>query len=176
MKKAAIIAAAIVAVVAPPTWYFGSPYLAMRDLKEAVREGDRDDLAEKVDFPAVRESIKSQAKAVVMAEVAKQQDSNPFAALGSMVGMAMVDHLVDGIVSADGLRAMINKGKIRPQADAEVSAAPEAKWTITHKGIGRFTARPETAGGPAPELVFKRDDLGWKLVDVVLPAAGVGEN
>lgn len=172
MKKPTIIVAAV-AILAPVGWYVGSPYLAMHNLKEAVREGDRDDLAEKVDFPAVRESIKSQAKAVMMAELTKEKDSNPFAALGGMLAMAMIDPVVDGIVSPDGLRVMVDKGQIRAKADAEANKAPEVAWAIAHKGMSRFTAKPEGGDVKAPELVFKRDGVSWKLVDVVLPASGL---
>jgi hypothetical protein len=173
MKKPMIIMAAALAVAAPTGWYFGSPYLAMHQLKEAVKSGDRDELAERVDFPAVRESIKSQMKAVMMAEVAKQKESNPFSALGGMLAMAMVDPIIDGMVSPDGLKSMVDKGKVAAKPDQATSDQPDAKWDISHRGFGKFTAKPENDDGRVPKLVFKRDGLGWRLVDIEMPVGGL---
>ncbi|UUZ77388.1 DUF2939 domain-containing protein [Polaromonas sp. P1(28)-13] len=60
---------------------------------------DADAFNERVDYPKLRESIKGQLSALLGEQMAKTQDAgNPFAALGSMLGMAMVDRFVDAMV------------------------------------------------------------------------------
>jgi len=173
LKKIILIAALFVAIIAPTAWYVGSPYLALKELKEAVREGNRDTLADKVDFPAVRESIKSQFKVAMFADLAKEKESNPFSAYGGMLAMTMIEPIVDLVISPDGLRAMIDKGKINTKAEAGIADASEVTWSVTYRGLDKFTAKPETENAKGFELVFKRDGVSWRLIDVVLPDPGL---
>ena len=46
--------------------YFGSPFLSLHNLQQAARNGDRDRLDQVVDFPKVRENLKSKIDAYVL--------------------------------------------------------------------------------------------------------------
>lgn len=167
MKKA-IIGGVCAAVLAFGAWYWVSPMWAMQGLKDAALAGDKEELKERVDFPAVRESLKSQLRAVVVAEMAKQKD-NPFAAIGMAIASSIIDPMIDGIVSPDGIKAIVENGKLKaPQvSDAKEVGGKEVKWEIDRQGLDRFTARPEAdKGEKSPTLVFKRDGLGWDLIDI----------
>ncbi len=168
MKKWLIAALAAV-LIAGAGWYFASPALAMSGLRDAAMAGDKDELKERIDFPAVKESLKSQVKARMMAEAAKQKD-NPMAGLGAMFAMAMIDPLIDGLISPDAIKAMVERGKLgKPDAEAQ-EPKPEPKWAIERSGLDTFRAVPESQDGkPSPKLVFKRDGLSWRLVDIEIP-------
>jgi len=170
MKKWLIVAVAAVLALGAG-WYWASPSLAMRNLRAAAISGDRDDLSGRVDFPAVRESLKSQFKTAMMTEMAKNKDANSgFAALGAALAMSFVDPIVDAMVSPEGMKKMVENGKFAKPGDNEQSNGTAPEWQIEHKGLDRFTASPKTADdSKAPTLVFHRDGLGWKLVDVVVP-------
>ena len=49
--------------------YLGSPYLAVRSFKDAARSADVHKLEAAVDFPAVRENLKSQMSIALMPEM-----------------------------------------------------------------------------------------------------------
>jgi hypothetical protein len=49
--------------------YYGSPYWAVHQMQAAARAGEGDRLAGYIDFPAVRESIKSQLQAKLMKQM-----------------------------------------------------------------------------------------------------------
>ena len=108
MKKSAIIAIMSVIIVGLVGIYFGSPYLAARNLKNAAIEADPDELETSVDFPSVRESLKSQLNVAMMTEMQNDPEmkDNPFAGLG-----AMVDRMIDAYVTPDGLAAMVRGQK-----------------------------------------------------------------
>jgi len=122
----------------------------------------------------LRESLKGQFSAMMAKEMAKEKDAgNPFAALGGMLATAIVGPMIDGFVTPDGLKAMVQHGSFKP--DANATQQPEQQWTVEHDGIDRFAALPVVKPGEkAPKLVFKRDGLGWKLVDIEMPEGGLG--
>jgi len=172
MKKW-VIAAVAAALALAGTWYWASPALAMNNLRNALVKGDRSELAERIDFPAIRESLKSQMSAMMVAEMAKKKDEgNAFAALGGMLATAMVGPMIDGIVTPDGLKAVVQHARFK--SDAEVQARPEQKWNVERDGFDKFTAIAATQPGEkAPKLLFKRDGLGWRLVDIEMPEGGM---
>lgn len=171
-----IIAAAVVLLIAGAGWYFASPAYSMSQLRDAAVEGDEAALEEQIDFPKVRESLKKQMRALLAAAIAKPENQeNGFAQMGAMLGMAMIDPMIEGFVTPESMAAMIKQGKMqRAQAPAEAPAEePQdelADWTIERDGLSRFTATPEVpTGEAAPTMVFERDGLGWDLVGIVLP-------
>lgn len=172
-----LLAVVAAVLVLGGSWYWASPSLAMRNLRDAAISGDRDDLNSRVDFPVVRESLKSQFKTAMMTEMAKQKDANSgFAALGAALAMSLVDPFVDAMVSPEGMKKMVENGKFAKPGDTDQSSDTAPEWQIERKGLDRFTASPKTAdGSKAPTLVFHRDGLGWKLVDVVVPAPSASD-
>lgn len=179
MKKG-IIAAAILIAMSFGAWYFASPSLAMKSLKEAAIEGDREELKDRVDFPAVRESLKAQVRAHLVAEMQKDKD-NPFAALGMAMAGAIVDPMIDGIVSPSGIKAMVQQGRIQTDPNDAKAATPTEKnvveWSVDRRGFDKFVAKPKAADGQRePTLVFERDGLGWRLVDIEIPEGGLGKD
>lgn len=50
-----------------------------------------------------------------------------------------------------------------------------ADWIIERDGIDQFRATPKRKDGEkVPTLVFRRDGLGWDLVDIEIPEGGLG--
>ncbi|HUD90223.1 DUF2939 domain-containing protein [Sphingobium sp.] len=172
MKKA-ILAGVAAIVIAAGAWYWFSPQFAMQGLKDAALAGDKDELRERVDFPAIRESLKAQMRAMMVAEMAKEKD-NPFAAMGMAFAGAIIDPMIDSMISPEGIKVMVESGKMKSpeRPAAEQTEGREADWQIERRGVDRFTAHPKAkVGEKVPTLVFERDGLGWDLVDIEMPAA-----
>ncbi|CDO37262.1 DUF2939 domain-containing protein [Novosphingobium sp. KN65.2] len=159
-------------LIAAGAWYLASPVLAMSGLHDAVMSGDKDEMKERVDFPSVRESLKSQMRAYLVAEMAKEKDDNPFGALGAAFAMSLVDNLIDGIVSPEGMKAMVESGKMKGPEDTSSGGGRDVEWVIERHGFDRFVAVPEVdEGEKVPRMIFKRDGVGWDLVEIEIPAA-----
>lgn len=179
MKKGVLLAV-LLALAAFAGWYVLSPGMAMQGLKEAALAGDREELKERVDFPAIRESLKSQLRAHMAAEMAKEKDTNPFAGIGMLLANAIIDPLIDGVISPDGIKAIVENGRMK-RADGAAENAEESpekpiEWAIERRGLDKFTAHPEVPeGDAAPVLVFRRDGLGWDLVDIEVPSNSGGQ-
>jgi hypothetical protein len=96
MKNKSILAALVLAVAGIGGYWYFSPYLTMKSMRSAAQTADADAFNDKVDYPKVRESLKGQMTAM-MAEKLGPTD-NGFAAFGAMLGMALVNKVVDAMV------------------------------------------------------------------------------
>lgn len=166
-KFAAIIVALMVALAVG--WYAGSPSWTLRQMRSAAVEGNVDALADHIDFDRVRTSLKDQMNALVTRKLAEEQarnPGNPFMAFGAMMAPAIVNNMVDALVTKDGMRQLVLSGKLRPD-DRNMAARPD-DYTIDRDGLDRFTLTPGRSG-PQAGFVFERDGLGWILVEVRLP-------
>lgn len=191
-NKIILVATVIVALVAG--WYFGSPRWTLWQMGQAAEARDSDRLARYIDFPTLRETTKSQMKAQMMARAEQQGSQDSFGALGAMIGLAMIDPMVDGLVTPETMRAAFanapDKAEGRPagsqargatggQGNGAGAASGGAKAgplgidtenaEIVHEGLNEFRVRKKDAQNEAGDLIFRRHGLGWKLEEVRLP-------
>lgn len=171
--------------------YFASPILALQGLTAAAKAGDKARLESAVDFPAVRESLKSQLKASMtrkLEEDPKLRD-NPFAAFGQMLLVGVVDKAVETYATPDAIANMVATneppknigatpgGPIVEQPQPEVKKAKsdtEVHYGYVDLDHFRATYRDRKDGDQEPfGLVLERRGLfKWKLVKIELPGLG----
>lgn len=160
--------------------YIASPWMAAARLSEALRSGDPVAIERMVDFPAVRASLARQITAKINQEAGSSQEmrDNPFAGLMSLVAPALVNQLVNVVVTPNGLaklsrqtqraaaadRAARPKGwkKAHPKADA-----PAAKPVLAYTGLNTFTATYDSPGKGKLVWVLGREKFFfWKLKEI----------
>ena len=95
---------AITAGVITGCYAFASPWLALRDLTNAFENQDTRKIERFVDFAELREDIKVTAKAAMMKSAAAELEGNPFTAMGIMMANAIVDPIIDQLISPAGLQ------------------------------------------------------------------------
>lgn len=178
MKKITIAAA--VAAIAIAATAYASPYYALHQIKTAVAARDAEALASHVDFPALRDSVKTQLEANMASSIAAVAGSdNPFAALGQSIAGAMLGKMVDAMVSPAGVVALVNKSAVSPQAQADDSAPAEGKqakadYAAGYAGLNTFIVRAKE-GDKEGGLVLERHGIwGWKLSGIELAPAVAG--
>lgn len=99
MKNKTYFAAAVVLLLAISAYWYWSPFLAVRQLQTAAQNGDAETFNDHVDYSKLRESLKGQFSALVAEKMGAPQDaSNPFAALSSLIGLGLVNQMVDALV------------------------------------------------------------------------------
>lgn len=180
MKKitiAAAVAAAVLAVTA-----YASPYYALHQIKTALAERNAEALAEHVDFPALRASVKTQLEASMARSIAATAGSdNPLAALGQSIASAMLGKMVDTMVSPAGVVALVNKSAVSPQADANTNtdadapadgAQKKAGYSAGYAGVNTFVVRAKDGNTQDGALVLLRHGVwGWKLSSIEIASA-----
>ena len=146
-------------------------------MRSAAAAGEGDRLATYVDFPAVRESLKSQMQAVMVKRL--QSDTlkdNPFAALGMAIAGGVINTFVDGMVTPESLTSMINSGRPKP-GDGERTPAPAPATSSKPSGQVPRVARhyegwdvfhvemhdPDTDRLMVTLVLNREGWFGWKL-------------
>jgi hypothetical protein len=181
MKKPYTIIVGIVGVIIAllAGFYLASPWMASSALAKAAKEGDKAKLEALVDFPAVKEGLKSQMNSVMMSAMQNDPDlvGNPFAGLAAMMVPTMVNNAVDMMVTPEGIAAMATA---RPTQKAAAEASVGAGKGLTPKlsqsyvTIDRFRSRavqPENAKKYIDFVLERRGLFTWKLVKVDMSEA-----
>lgn len=172
MKKLVLIALAVMVlfalVVGGSAYLYFTPHLALRELEGAARRGDTRALTQRVDFPALRESVKAQLRARI--DQAAAQNPHPLAALGSALAGAFSDPAVDAMVTPENLARML-RGENMGGVQGPTLQLDSSSVELRYAGRDRF----EATTAPPPSgftLILAREGwFDWKLVDVVLPAS-----
>jgi len=177
MKRTTGIILGIVAVLAAG-YAAASPYLAVRAMRDAAMAGDAAGVAEHVDFPAVKDSLKANLAASMMERAGSTPDANPMAEAGAMFAMAFMGPMIDAMVSPEGLTALMKHGALpKPdlhEADRGPSAPTETQLDtrMRYRDWSTFVVTIDDTSDPdAPVgLVFRRHGLtAWKLTSLDLP-------
>lgn len=152
--------------------YFG-PYWTLYRMKAAINAHDATAFSDHVDFPSLKESFKAQML-VKMGQVmnADSMKDNPFAGLGQMIGMGMVNQMVDTLVSPAGVMLMMEQGKA---SAAKVTAAEPTSnskqppnFAIDY--VNYSTVQVRSKDGSPGRFVFRRDGIfSWKLSAIEIP-------
>lgn len=131
-----IVTLIVIVVIAGLGFAYASPYIALNNLKRAADARDAQTVNQYVDFPALRESLKQQVTGLLTRRLDSHGSGNPLAAIGAMIGVALIGPLVDAYATPDGVAALLNGIPPRGEPGERPPAPPAAQ-------------NPAAANGPA---------------------------
>jgi hypothetical protein len=179
-----LLIALIVIVVAAVLGYgYASPYVALDRLKRAADARDVATVNEYVDYPALRDSLKLQVTGLLTRRLG--HSGNPLAAIGAMIGVALIGPLVDAYATPDGVAALLNGMPPRgepgerppppPAASTDHAANPAAPAQPTAPGSNASNASDVPNGTTPPQP--PQTTAGYRSVNefVVSYQHGVGD-
>lgn len=177
-KKQWSVSLLVLAVLLIVGWLAASPYYALYTLGKGIENEDKEALEEVVDFPVLRQNLKDTLSALFTSKMAKDAGDNPFAALGMMMANAMIDPMINSMVTPAGLAKLSRKelpkpgeksvpASTTPQEPSDAGSLTSRKFKLEYETMNRVAVRPEGVEDP-PVFIFKRDVLFWRLVDVRL--------
>jgi hypothetical protein len=183
MKK--WIALAVAVLVLLFAWVAAGPYMTIRAIQHAVQAQDTGELAEQVDFPALRASLKAQLVDAMIREAGPELQASAMGGIAMTMATGVVNGFVDGMVNPAGLSAMMEGRRLwknskesfsRPPLDAKGDPLPSAREPVPledaklhYESASRFTATIHDDRGQPVVFVLKRSGLRWRLADIRLP-------
>ncbi|WP_437341299.1 DUF2939 domain-containing protein [Burkholderia pseudomultivorans] len=143
-----------IVVIAAIGYAYASPYVALGRLKSAIDARDAQAVSEYVDFPSLRISLKQQVTEELMRRIDAAKKGNPFAAIGALIGSALIGPLVDAYATPEGVAALMgglpprgNPGERPPEWSAPPpGGTPGAESTAPPAGTA---GPPASAAAPA---------------------------
>jgi hypothetical protein len=144
-------------------WLWGSPYLALLELKKAADARDLAAISAKIDYPAIRADLKTQLQ-----DRLEHKDGSALDQLGAALAERFADPLVDAAITPEGMRALFASAAVANAARPGLASAGPGEMRVRRDALGRFTLTSANGGGP--ELVFELQGLTWRVTAVRLPA------
>jgi len=148
--------------------YGASPYFSFWRFTAALRSGDSAALSARMDFPAIRASLKKQ----LVARFAQRTTSDKW---WGNLGPTLIDAIVDAYVTPEGIAALISNPEVQknlrhPQQFHFPTGKAEEWSKIKHA----FFTGPRTfaVDREGIKLRFRFTGWGWKLYDLDL---GLGQ-
>ena len=195
MLKKFLGSSVIAASVIAGSYAFVSPWLALKDFAQAFENQDTRKIEKLINFPELREDFKVTAKAALMKSAAVELEGDPFAAMGIMMANAIVDPIIDQVISPAGLQLFFSAGEISgdtnglpenidaiardliPSGDGgEASSGVDAAQNIDVKteyvGINEFEVQisNEDILNESFSLYMRREGIGgWKVSGLKVP-------
>ncbi|HTW29490.1 MAG TPA: DUF2939 domain-containing protein [Acetobacteraceae bacterium] len=164
-RKAAVCALAGITVL-----YMASPYIALYRLEQALRAGDIDAVDDAIDWNQVRAGLKQQVVAEATGATVRQvSDGHDLPAFGASFMAGIATHMVDKVVTPEGLCMAMHRAGDDPDAEAP---PPHIVWAF-FDGPAVFTVQLRPAGSAAAAtpltLRLQLEGARWKVTRVVLP-------
>nr|WP_315597674.1 DUF2939 domain-containing protein [uncultured Cupriavidus sp.] len=187
MSKKVLVGVAAVMVVGAVASY-ASPYWTIYQMRSAIEKRDAEKFSTYVDYPALRESLKAQLLISLQGDVASSPElkDNPFAGLGQIIGLAMVNTLVETMGPPAGVMALMAGEKPGPKPSALQAPAPAPapepdtprkdaakdtlRYDVSYRSWDLVQATATKENGEPITADLRRDGLwSWKWVGIKIP-------
>lgn len=185
MQRILRLAFFVVLGIAFCVWVYFTPHLTVRSMRLAATRGDAEALAAHVDFPALRESVKSQLADAMDERIGGRDTASAFGALGARLATAIADPMIDAMLTPQALSLMFTGGGLaldglaaagihHPDASpGDRGNLPQWQADMGYEDVNTFTVRLQASDDAIPPstLIFKRDKLLlWKLSGIEMAA------
>ena len=159
----------------------GSPYWTVSQIKSAAQHNDSKALAEYIDFPSVKDSLKSQINGMLVKEVAKKgQSDGPRSARCGNGNRLLVGPMIDAFVTPETLTLMmqgksVKLGETPAQQQTDTTGTEDDSTTNVEMGYdsySRFNIQVSDKAEPNKKVSFtlKREGLwSWKVATLTMP-------
>ena len=164
------------------------PYYAVYDLVSALRSGDTIALENRIGFESLRMGLRNDLNAIILQKL-KSTESGTNAGLGNafaaLMGPAIVNQIVEGYVTPQGLALLVQSGKNsaetkRIEAPSTNNGAPSAtaKFTLRNIRYAFFSSlstfkvemtSPSAEAGSEPIGFLLSWNGTWRLSRLILP-------
>ena len=165
-----LVAGLLIGVVGACYWL--SLIASLNGLEAGIRERDVVKLEKYIDWPRIREQIRSDLRGSVMTQVFKDANTDKEGGLASSIGAllagvvapAMIDRVVDGFITPQSLVRLLSQEP--PSEQPELTFAREG-----FTDLDEYTLRLGASGPIRPGIraILRRDGITWRVVRIVFP-------
>lgn len=173
-KLIALLLAVLLALVA---WVGTGPWRTVHAIRDAIETNDSAAIAEQVDFPALRASLKRQLADRLVRAAGAEAQSSAIGALGIALATGASSMAVDATVNPLGLAALLQGravwrqvgGDFAPPDPSAPVQRPFHDASYRYESPSRFTATVHDKDGRPMVFILTRQGMDWRLTDIRLP-------
>lgn len=182
MRSRVLLFLVAVTVVCIGAYWYWSPYLALYAIMSAAERRDAEAVNAKIDYPAVRSSLKAQLAGSVTRQASGVTHGSEIGKAGSAIVISMTDKMVDALVTPETLMRALREGRLRPATQLKgedsigsTSAQKRFDWSFSRPTMNRLVVSATTAEtdkGYGLAVVLDRHGFAdWKISEFRLPSA-----
>lgn len=153
------------------------PYITIYQMRSAAEQRDGEALAEHIEFPSVRQSLKEQMNALVLGQITGGSGKKVDGAkvLGTALTVRLLEEAIDAWVTPSGIASlMTGEDPQGPEARSgqnidDPQAKARSHSSMSYMSIDKFVVRYDDEDGREVKLVLRRRGLGWKMTEVIIP-------
>ncbi len=154
------------------------PYLAIHGIRKAIETQDVAALERHVDFPALRVNMKAHVEDYIARQGGGLSESGGLlGAIGLQLAGGLGGAAVDAMVTPLGIGALLQGRSMWMRGTGQTvdgdtygtprPADPLKDAKLRYESTSRFTATVADENGQPVMVVFQREGLRWRLVDVL---------
>ena len=186
MKKSLIIGVAAGAVVVFGIAWAVAPVLAAQALIRAAKAGDERKIEQLVDFPSLRESLKAELNAELVARMNRdpRMADSGLGGLGMMLAPMILSGAVDAVVTPEVVAQMVTTAEAPdptrrppPEPAGDEADGDDIHQSWGYRGLNAFAVTLTDRDQPEDHLALileRRGLFSWKLAAVDLQT-GAGD-
>lgn len=180
MNKSLIVGVAVGALALFGIAWAAAPVLAAQALIRAAKAGDEDKIERLVDFPSLRESLKSELNAELMARMSRDPrvaDSG-LGGLGMMLAPMILSGAVDAVVTPEVVAQMVRTAEApdptrrpAPEPAGDEADGDDIHQSWGYRSLNEFAVTLTDRDQPDDRLALileRRGLFDWKLAAVDL--------
>ena len=176
MKKWLIVLAIVLAALVG--WVAAGPFMTVNAIRSAIQQQDAAAVAEHMDLPAIRASLKAQVEDYLARRAGPDAQDSLLGSIAMRLASGAAGGLVDAAATPAGLAALLEGRNFWDRLDGSRRSEPLAtappRDLLEHaryrfESPSRFTVTVPDADGAPVVFVLTRQGLDWKVTDVRLP-------
>ena len=182
MKKKLIFGAAGVVIACVVVVWAAAPILAAQGLIRAAKAGDEARIAQLVDFPSLRESLKTELNAELITRMRKDPRiaDNGLGGLAMMLAPSLLESAVDSFVTPQGVAQMVttagapDPSRQDPPEPNDARDGSDIHQAWGYRSLNDFAVTLTDRDQPDQQLALileRRGLFSWKLAAVDLTLA-----
>ncbi len=165
----------LTAIALAASLVYASPYYAVYQMKQAAQTHDAQTLNEYVDYPVLRQNLKTTINQKMQQILQENKDQDLLSVMAKGIANKLSDMMIDAMVTPEGLTAMINgrkpdaataeSKKTATEKPKENQASDAPRINYHYRGLNNFSVVVSDATGKqTANLIFQRHGvMSWKL-------------
>ncbi len=175
-SKVSLALVSVVLIAVAAYWYW-SPLIALSQMRTAMKASDAATFNEHVDFPKLRESMKTSLTAQI--DKASAQAGTAQSAAAGMLGKLALDRYVEGLIRPETVMQFMKMTQAKQQPAEEQAGEKNnsMNWIAEREGVNIYIAWVGEGADPKEQrmgLVMERSGFAhWRLVDLRMPSGAL---
>lgn len=142
------------------------PYLTLDSIKGSIESNDTAMIGQDVDFVALRQNLKDQLNAKMLAKSAATEDDSPMGkAMATMFGPKMVDSMVDSYITPAAISRLLAGQDVKDDSKPSEINVVNSEFD----SMSMFSVYIKGKNDAEARVILEREAFTWRVTNIIMP-------